>query len=105
MDRGWLRRVLRFGFRHQEPRLQIDWMTHTDEHILEILADAEAPMDTGTLANHVDRSDPYVADRCRRLSDRGLLAETGDGHHRITDRGIGYLTGSVPPAELTDATG
>ncbi|MFC6904716.1 phage repressor protein [Halalkalicoccus tibetensis] len=100
-DDGLLTRLMRGGFREQEPRLRIDWMTHTDERIMEHL-DERGSSGPGAIAASLEKSEEYVADRCRQLAIRDLLAAEGDGEYRLSERGRGFLAGEVEPEELAD---
>lgn len=100
-DDGLLSRLMRGGFREQEPRLRIDWMTHTDERIMEHL-DENGPSTPAAVAAELEKSEEYVADRCRQLAIRELLAVEADGEYRLAERGRGFLAGEVDPEELAD---
>lgn len=100
MSDGFLSRLLRGGFREQEARLRIDWMTHTDERIMELLEGRESATPAGMAAT-LEKSEEYVADRCRQLEIRDLLADEA-GEYRLTDRGAAYLAGEVGAEELSD---
>lgn len=100
--------MFRSVFREQKTRLRIDWLTHTDELILEYLTvEPERPPDE--IANEIDRSIEYVSDRCRQLSLRGLLealeAENGEVTYRVDDLGRRYLAGDVDVEELEELAG
>ncbi|WP_122089690.1 phage repressor protein [Halalkalicoccus subterraneus] len=99
MADGVLSRLLQGGFREQNARLRIDWMTHTDERILELLA--EEPATPSAVATRLEKSEEYVADRCRQLATRELLARE-DGVYRLAQRGRRYLDGELDPEKLAD---
>lgn len=99
-DDGLLSRLLRGGFRPQKPRLRIDWMTNTDERIMEHI-DERGPATPEGIADALGRSVEYVADRCRQLETRDLLA-SADDTYRLAERGEAYLAGEVGPEELDD---
>lgn len=96
-------RLFRLVFREQKTRLQIEWLTHTDEQILEHLAAVEAD-DPATIARSLDRSVEYVSDRCRQLAIRGLTANVGEAsgapRYELTDLGHRYLADEVDAEEL-----
>jgi hypothetical protein len=102
-DDGLLTRLLRGGFRPQKTRLRIDWMTNSDERIMEHLA-AEGPNAPESIAAALERSPEYVADRCRQLETRELLASSG-GEYRLAERGEAYLAGEIGAEELSDGEG
>lgn len=100
-------RLFRLVFRDQKTRLQVDWLTHTDERILEHLstADIDSP---AAIAGEIDRSVEYVSDRCRQLAIRGLLVEgevKGAIAYELSDLGHRYLAGDVDAEELDELTG
>lgn len=99
-DNGLLARLLRDGFQPRNPRLRIDWMTHTDERILEYL-DEQGPTEPDAIADVFGKSPEYVADRCRELAGRGLLAASA-GSYRLTDRGVAYLADEIGPEKLDE---
>lgn len=97
-DDGFITRLVRGGFREQEPRLRIDWMTHTDERIMNHL-DEGGESTPGGIAASLEKSEEYVADRCRQLAIRELL-EGENGEYRLSERGRGFLDGEITPEEL-----
>ena len=101
-NNGLLSRLLRGGFREQETRLQIDWMTNTDERIMERLEESGS----GTpkeIASHLEKSEEYVADRCRQLAIRDLL-ESDRRQYRLAELGERYLATEIKAEELSDDT-
>lgn len=104
-----LMRMFRSVFREQKTRLQIDWLTHTDERIMEYLETVDEE-DPETIAHQIDRSVEYVSDRCRQLSLRGLLDEidpAGDEgvSYRLANLGERYLDNTVDAEELEELAG
>lgn len=97
---GLLKRLLRGGFRPQKTRLKIDWMTNSDERIMEHLAE-RGRSTPEELAAALERSPEYVADRCRQLETRDLLARF-EGGYRLDERGEAYLDGEIGAEELSD---
>ncbi len=105
--RAAMMRIIRLIFREQKTRLQIDWLTDTDERILEYLEES-GPETPATIAADIDRSGEYVSDRCRQLAIRDLLAaeEAEDPvAYRIDDLGRAYLAGEVDAEELEERAG
>lgn len=100
MSDGLLKRLVRGGFRPQKTRLRIDWMTHSDERILRYLAE-HGSSDPDGIAATLEKSAEYVADRCRQLETRDLLAES-EGAYRLAERGEAYLDGEIGAEELRD---
>lgn len=104
MVRQVVSRLFRSIFREQKIRLQVEWLTHTDELILEQI-DADGPADPTTLAETLDRSEEYIADRCRQLALNGLLERVENGRadqvrYRLAEFGERYLAGDVSAEEL-----
>ncbi len=105
MIKGAVSRVFRSFFRPQKLRLQVEWLTHTDERVLELLADGQEKPPS-TLAHELNRSEEYIADRCRQLALNGLLerierAGDRDVGYRISEFGERYLDGDVTADELS----
>jgi DeoR/GlpR family transcriptional regulator of sugar metabolism len=71
-----------------------DYMNLWDDRILEIL-EMEGPLPVGELVEHkaIHTSKSTVSRRCRKLTDKGLLKEIGNGVYTITETGEAYLDG------------
>lgn len=87
-------------------RKHANWLTQTDERILEFLREygnhppsgiqhrlSEIGVDMEYHANHVGR-------RCRELEEFGLLHNVGGGTYAITDDGKEYLNGDLDAGTL-----
>jgi len=82
-------------------RYSADWMTIADERILEYLSETE----TSTPKKMADSGDvrfsrQYIGERCRKLTEYGLLQHLGNGVYRITDEGKSYLEGKLDVQHL-----
>lgn len=68
-------------------------MVLLDDRILEVLADKDEFMTPSELADHdaILYSSQYVGDRCRKLDEKGLAKNVGNGVYMITEEGRGYL--------------
>ena len=104
--RGLAMRLFRSIFREQKTRLQVDWLTHTDERIMQHLADAE-PERPDAIAAATERSTEYVSDRCRQLNLRGLLEAIESGPDRevtyaLSELGEEYVAGKLDADTLED---
>ena len=102
-------RGFRVIFRDQRTRLRIDWLTHTDEQILEWI-DANGAHKPQDIAHAIGRSEEYVADRCRQLALRGLLEmdeSRGPTHSRyeVAEIGDRYLRDAIDAEELEEIAG
>ncbi|MCH7661155.1 MAG: phage repressor protein [Euryarchaeota archaeon] len=102
-NESFLSRLLRGGFREQETRLQVDWMTHTDERIMEHL-EANGSTTPSGIATTLEKSEEYVADRCRQLAIRDLLENDGRSYG-LAARGTAYLAGEIGAEELSADNG
>lgn len=71
-----------------------DYMNLWDDRILEILEE-EGPLPVGKLVDHkaIHTSKSTVSRRCRKLAEKGLLQEIGNGVYTITEIGKAYLAG------------
>jgi len=66
-----------------------------DDRILEILHE-QGPLPVGKLSGHeaVHTSKSTVSRRCRKLAEKRLLQEIGNGVYSITEVGEAYLKGA-----------
>jgi hypothetical protein len=73
-----------------------DWMTLVDDRILELLTSTEtlSPSEIED-RKEINYSKSYVARRCRKLAENGLLKPLGNGIYRITEDGRLYLNGRL----------
>ena len=92
--------VYRYMRRHAE------WMVALDERILEFLDEfgnhqpAEIAAQLGDLGAGMDYHPKYVGQRCRQLTDAGLLLRHGRGVYSITDDGQAFLAGDLDAGAL-----
>jgi len=82
-------------------RYSADWMTIADERILEYLSTIE----TSTPKKMADSGDvrfsrQYIGERCRKLTDYGMVQHLGNGVYRITEAGEQYIIGDLDAEEL-----
>lgn len=78
-----------------------DWMTLSDDRILEYLSEV-GPRRPGLIADE-ERfiwSSQTASNRCNKLAEYGLLKNLGNGLYQITDDGRAYLAGDLDAAEL-----
>ena len=72
-------------------RYSARWMTICDERILERLSEIETDTPKGMAdSGDVRFSRQYIGERCRKLTDYGMLQHLGNGVYRITERGEQY---------------
>ncbi|WP_135805200.1 MarR family transcriptional regulator [Halorussus marinus] len=82
-------------------RVSPRWMILLDDRILELISE-EGPLIPSKIAS--DERIPYgsqhVGNRCRVLTNHGLLENIGNGVYVLTDRGKAYLKGERVFTEL-----
>jgi len=84
-------------------RYSADWMTIADERILEFLSTSEISTPKKMAdSGDVRFSRQYIGERCRKLTDYGMLQHLGNGVYRITEEGEKYLTGDLDAEALSD---
>jgi len=82
-------------------RYSARWMTICDERILERLSEVETDTPKGMAdSGDVRFSRQYIGERCRMLTDYGMLQHLGNGVYRITEVGEQYLEGEVDAEDL-----
>lgn len=76
-------------------------MTIADERILERLSEVETDTPKGMAdIGDVRFSRQYIGERCRKLTDYGMLQHLGNGVYRITETGEQYLVGELDAEKL-----
>jgi len=72
------------------------WMTIVDDRVLEYIREHEHGSPKEMKDNGpIPYSRAYIAERCRKLADHGLLQPVGNGVYVITERGEQYLDGDL----------
>lgn len=72
------------------------WMTIVDDRVLEYIRENEHGSPTEMKREGPIRySRQYIAERCRKLAEHGLLQPVGNGVYTITERGEKYLDGEL----------
>lgn len=82
-------------------RASADWMTISDDRILEYLSEVGARR-PGLIADE-DRfiwSSQTASNRCNKLADYGLVKNLGNGLYQITEAGEKYLAGDLDVSSL-----
>jgi predicted transcriptional regulator len=90
-----LRRVRRMR------RLRAEWMTRTDDEILEYIEENGAGTPK-SIADALSRNNDYIGRRCRKLAESGLLSRPSTGFYTITEEGESYLSGDLDADDLAD---
>jgi hypothetical protein len=76
-------------------------MTICDERILEHLSEVETDTPKGMAdSGDVRFSRQYIGERCRKLTNYGMLQHLGNGVYRIMETGEQYLEGEVDAKNL-----
>ncbi|ARS89859.1 hypothetical protein [Natrarchaeobaculum aegyptiacum] len=83
-------------------RKRADWMTRTDDEILEYL-DEQGAGTPKAIADAIDRNNQYIGVRCRTLASYGLVEKPSRGFYVITDDGRSYLEGELDASKLTES--
>jgi repressor of nif and glnA expression len=78
----------------------LKFLEYLEQHEGEILGPAMVAKNTRK-TDDGDYNRDYVWRRLQDLVDAGLVDKVGRGEYTITDYGIEYLEGNVPPDELT----
>jgi len=75
-------------------------MVLADDRILEYIRESGSGGAT-EMANsdYVRYSQSYISKRCRKLAEKGLLQDLGNGVYVITERGERYLDGEIDTSE------
>ena len=81
-------------------RPRIDWMTRSDDRILEFLDDKGIVASASVIAVNIEYNPNYISRRCRRLAEAGLIQRIDSSNYRLTDFGERYLTGEIDSDEL-----
>lgn len=75
-------------------------MTIVDDRVLEYIRENGHGSPAEMKRNGpIPYSRAYIAERCRKLADYGLLQPVGNGVYTITDRGERYLDGELDTHE------
>jgi len=86
-------------------RKRADWMTQTDEEILEILS-GEGNMTPQVLDERYDVTVAnYARDRLSKMRRYGLVERLGRGLYRLTDEGEAFLDEELDASTLTPTDG
>lgn len=75
-------------------------MTIVDDRVLEYIREHEhgSPSEMSR-EGPIHYSTGYIAERCRELSNYGLLKPVGNGVYTITENGEAYLDGKLDTSE------
>ncbi|WP_224332907.1 hypothetical protein [Haloprofundus halobius] len=80
-------------------RERADWMVPVDDSILEYVRDAgEVP--PAVIGRNIDAHRNYVGERCRKLTECGLLSREEGGYYSITALGKRYLDEELETGEI-----
>ena len=89
-------------------RKPADWMTFSDDRILEFLSTNHPHGPTkmadkmSEIAPGFERTRNTISLRCRRLEEHGLLEDVSRGVYAITEEGEAYLEGELDVSSLAE---
>jgi len=73
-----------------------DWMTLVDDRVLEYIREHESGSPTEMMREGpIHYSRQYIARRCKKLAEEGLIRHLGNGVYILTDDGEAYLDGTL----------
>jgi len=73
-----------------------DWMTLVDDRVMEFIRENESGSPSEMMREGpIPYSRGYIARRCRKLADEGLLRHLGNGVYVLTEEGEAYLDGTL----------
>lgn len=81
-------------------RPKVEWMTQTDERILELLDDSDLILTPTVIAANLDYERSWVSERLKPLRDHDLVERVARGQYRISDKGRQYLEGELLANDL-----
>ena len=82
---------------------RVDWLVPADAAILELCYTARTPvgkpaiLTPAAIAANVGYSRKHVGNRCRHLSDKGLLEKIERGQYRLSQKGERLIDGEISP--------
>ncbi len=80
-------------------RQRAEWMKPADDAILEYVRDAgEVP--PAVIARNTDMHRNYAGERCRELTNYGLLQKREGGYYQLSDLGEAYLNEELDATTL-----
>lgn len=82
-------------------RRRANWMTRTDDEILEYLCEQGAGTPK-SMSDDLGRNNNYLTTRCKQLTDYGLVEQPSRGFYTISDEGREYLAGELDASELEE---
>lgn len=80
-------------------RKRADWMTRSDDEILEFL-ESEGAGTPKLIADEIGGNNNYLTTRCRQLESYGLVNRPSRGFYTISEKGEAYLKGDLDAAKL-----
>ncbi len=83
-------------------RQRPDWMSPTDDLILQTLADSDLVLTPAVLAYNLDISRDHVNRRLSKFVEAGLVNRPDRGYYILSETGEQYLTGDLDASELED---
>lgn len=82
-------------------RMRADWMSRTDDEILEYL-ESEGAGTPKVIADAIGRNNNYISHRCGILESYGLVNKPSRGFFTLSSKGEKYLEGELDANTLSD---
>jgi len=83
-------------------RQRPDWMSPTDDLILQTLADSDLVLTPAVLAYNLDISRDHVNRRLSKFTEVGLVNRPDRGYYTISETGEQYLAGDLGEGMLSE---
>lgn len=79
---------------------RVRWMSPIDYEILLFFEEHDIIVSPKVLALNIDYDRQYTSKRCRELTDKGILAQSGSGIYELSEKGREFLAGDLDAEEL-----
>lgn len=86
-------------------RPRVDWMTQSDERILEFLSEKDIVSSPSVIAANLEYNSNYISRRCRKLTQAGLIQRVDATNYQVTTLGERFLSGDLTQNEVNDLEG
>lgn len=82
-------------------RKRPEWMTRSDDEILEYLKD-EGAGTPKVIGEALDRNNDYISQRCSKLVTAGFLERPSRGFYILSKQGEDYLSGNFDGSDIPE---
>lgn len=81
---------------------RVSWMRAADDAVIRLLNRSNLELTPGVIAHNLGYNSDYVATRCRKLADVGLLNRKGNGgpFYALSSLGMQYAAGELSVDDL-----